>query len=133
MHCHRNLVDLKTGREVWSVKTGGTIYTVPLVVGDMVYVGSTDKSLYVLDLKRREIHTKMQGNSKIFCPPASINGYVYFGSCDGSIYRINPKTVSIDGKHQLPDAITNKIAYSSRNNLYYALTYTNQLFALRSM
>jgi orotate phosphoribosyltransferase len=125
------IVDVKTGNEVWSYKTGGTIYTVPLVVGDMAYIGSSDKAFYVLDLLKGEVHTKLQGRSKIFCPPALINGKIYFGSCDGTLYRIAPDSVSLDGVARLPDALTNRIAYSPKQKLFYALTYTNQMFALK--
>ena len=126
------VVDVKSGKEVWSHKTGNTIYTVPLIVGDMAYIGSTDKSLYVLDLKKGEVDTKLDGSAKIFCPPALIEGKVYFGSCDGTVYRLDPQTVSLDGVAKLPDALTNKIAYSEKHKLFYALTYTNQMFALRT-
>lgn len=124
------VIDIETGREVWSVQTDNTIYTVPLVVGDFSYVGSTDKCLYILDLSKRVVKRKIYTGSKVFSPASFINGAVYFGSCNGLIYRIEPTTGNITGTHQLPDAVTNRVAYSSEAGLYYALTYTNHLFAL---
>ncbi len=53
------IIDVETGKEVWSVRTDNTIYTVPLVVGDKAYIGSTDKYLYVLDLDRRAVKTRI--------------------------------------------------------------------------
>jgi outer membrane protein assembly factor BamB/orotate phosphoribosyltransferase len=123
------IIDVETGREVWSVKTDNTIYTVPLVVEDKAYIGSTDKYLYVLDLERRAVKTKIFAASKIFGPPRLLQGRIYFGACNGIVYEIDPATDEITGAHQLPDAITNALAYNATTGHFYALTYVNELFA----
>jgi outer membrane protein assembly factor BamB len=123
------IIDLHTGKEVWSVKTGNTIYTVPLVAGDKAYVGSTDKYLYVLDLERRAVKTRLFAASKIFGPPRLLQGRIYFGACNGMVYEIDPDTDEITGTHQLPDAITNALTYNAATGDFYALTYVNELFA----
>ena len=51
------------------MRTDNTIYTVPLVAGDKAYIGSTDKYLYVLDLERRAVKTRIFAGSKVFGPP----------------------------------------------------------------
>jgi outer membrane protein assembly factor BamB/orotate phosphoribosyltransferase len=126
------VIDLETGEEVWSHKTGDEIYTVPLVEGDMAYLGSTDKHFYVIDLEKLEVHTRMHTATKIYGPPRLIEGFVYFGACDGAIHKIDPRSISIAGRYQLADGITNAIAYSAKHKLYYVLTYTNRLYALRA-
>jgi outer membrane protein assembly factor BamB/orotate phosphoribosyltransferase len=123
------IIDVETGKEVWSVQTDNTIYTVPLVVGDTAYIGSTDKYLYVLDLVRRVVKKKIYAGSKIFGPPRLLQGRVYFGACNGMVYEVDPATAEITGTHQLPDAITNALAYNAETGDLYALTYVNQLFA----
>jgi outer membrane protein assembly factor BamB/orotate phosphoribosyltransferase len=123
------IVDVETGTEVWSVRTDNTIYTVPLVVDDTAYVGSTDKYLYVLDLERRVVKRKIYAGSKIFGPPRLLQGRIYFGACNGMVYELDPATAEITGTHQLPDAITNALTYNSETADFYALTYVNQLFA----
>jgi outer membrane protein assembly factor BamB/orotate phosphoribosyltransferase len=123
------IIDVETGKEVWSVKTDNTIYTVPLVVEDKAYIGSTDKYLYVLDLERRIVKTKIFAASKIFGPPRLLQGRIYFGACNGIIYEIDPATDEITGTHQLPDGITNALAYNATTGDLYALTYVNELFA----
>lgn len=125
------IIDVETGKEVWSVKTDNTIYTVPLVVGDFAYIGSTDKHFYVLDLENKTVKTKIFMASKIFAPPRFINGKIYVSACNGLVYEIDPATHEITGAHQLPDAITNAIVYSDKTDMYYVLTYVNQLFALK--
>ncbi len=125
------VVDIASGQEVWAHQTANTINSAPLIVGDKAFIGSTDKSLYVLDLVGRTVHTRMDANAKIFSTPALIEGKVLFGATDGSVYRVDPDTIALEGVARLPDAVTNRITHAPRHGLYYALTYTNQIFALR--
>ena len=127
------IVDVETGREVWSVKTDNTIYTVPLVANDKAYVGSTDKYLYILDLDRRVVKTRIFAGSKVYGPPRLLEGKIYFGACNGAVYEIDPHSDEISGLHQLPDAVTNALAYNSETGDFYALTYSNELFAFRPL
>jgi outer membrane protein assembly factor BamB len=123
------IIDVETGKEVWSVKTDNTIYTIPLVLDQKAYIGSTDKYLYVLDLERRIVKTKLFAASKIFGPARVLAGRIYFGACNGIVYEIDPATDEITGTHQLPDAVTNALTYNAESGDFYALTYTNELFA----
>ncbi len=123
------VIDVETGKEAWSVKTDNTIYTVPLVVEDKAYVGSTDKYMYVLDLERRAVKAKIFAAAKIFGPPRLLDGRIYFGACNGIVYEIDPALDEVTGTHQLPDAITNAITYNAETGDLYALTYVNELFA----
>jgi outer membrane protein assembly factor BamB/orotate phosphoribosyltransferase len=125
------VVDIETGMEVWSVRTDNTIYSVPLVVDDKAYIGSTDKYMYVLDLDRRAVKTKIYAASKVFGPPRFLEGRIYFGACNGMVYELDPSNDEITGTHQLPDAITNALTYNAETGDFYALTYVNELFAFR--
>ena len=124
------IIDVETGQEVWWVQTDNTIYTVPLVVEDRAYVGSTDKHLYVLDLERRVVEKKVFAGAQIFGPPRLIEGRIYFGACNGMVYE-TAIDGEITGSHQLPDAVTNSVIYSAETGDFYALTYVNELFAFR--
>ncbi|HEY3838509.1 MAG TPA: PQQ-binding-like beta-propeller repeat protein, partial [Bryobacteraceae bacterium] len=123
------IIDVESGREVWSVKTDNTIYTVPLVANDQAYAGSTDKYLYVLDLENRAVKTRIFAGSKIFGPPRFLEGRIYFGACNGMVYEIDPSSDEVTGTHQLPDAVTNALTYNAETGDFYALTYVNELFA----
>lgn len=123
------IIDVETGTEVWSVQTGNTIYTVPLISKDKAYIGSTDKYLYVLELERRVVKTRIFAASKIFGPPKLLAGKIYFGACNGVVYEIDPDSDEVTGKHQLPDAVTNALAYNAETGDFYGLTYLNELFA----
>jgi len=126
------ILDVDQGTEVWSVRTDNEVYTVPLCVGDLAFMGSTDKFLYVLDLEQRSLKTRIATQSKVYGPPRLLNGAIYFGACNGLIYKLDPATAAVAGTFQLPDAVTNALSYSPDTNLYYALTYVNELFALQS-
>jgi len=123
------IIDVETGTEVWSVQTDNSIYTIPLVLDDKAYVGSTDKYLYVLDLERRVTKTRVFAASKVFGPPRLLAGKIYFGACNGIVYELDPATDVLTGTHQLPDAITNALTYNAETGDFYALTYVNALFA----
>lgn len=125
------IIDVESGSEVWSVRTDNTIYTVPLVVEDKAYIGSTDKYMYILDLARRVLKTRIFAASKIYGPPRVLAGRIYFGACNGIVYEIDPETDEVTGTHQLADAVTNALAYNSETRDFYALTYANELFAFR--
>ena len=73
--------------------------------------------------------TKIFAASKIFGPPRLLQGRIYFGACNGIVYEIDPATDEVTGTHQLPDAITNALAYNAMTGDLYALTYVNELFA----
>ena len=123
------IIDVETGEQVWSAPTDNSIYSVPLVVNDRAYMGSTDKYLYVLDLEQRAVKTKIFAGSKVFGPPRLLEGKIYFGACNGIIYEIDPGTDEVTGTHQLPDAVTNALTYNAKTGDFYALTYVNELFA----
>ena len=123
------IIDVASGREVWSVRTGNTIYSIPLIVNDSAYIGSTDKFLYVLDLEQRRVRKRIYAGSKIFSPPRLLEGRIYFGACNGIVYELSPENDTITGMHQLPDAVTNAVTYNEKTRHFYALTYVNQLFA----
>lgn len=123
------VIDVATGAQVWSVRTDNTIYSIPLVVKDRAYIGSTDKCFYVLDLARCRVEDKIHIGSKIFAPPRLLEGRVYFGACNGVIYELDPSNLAMTGTHQLPDAVTNALCHNPETGYFYALTYMNQLFA----
>lgn len=90
---------------------------------------STDKHLYVLDLRERAVVKRLHAGSKLYSSPRLIEGRVYFGTTGGVVYELDPESLLFTGRLQLPDRDTNAIGYSERHRLFYALTYDNRLFA----
>ncbi|HEX6316205.1 MAG TPA: PQQ-binding-like beta-propeller repeat protein [Gemmatimonadaceae bacterium] len=77
---------------VWKFKTGGRVISTPLVVGDAVYAGSTDGSLYAVDRRDGSQRWKFDSRGPIASSPAFHNGLVYFSSLDGLVYAVDAST-----------------------------------------
>lgn len=84
----------------WRFQTGGRVISSPAVVNGMVYVGSTDKNLYALDLESGVLKWKFATESSVTSSPAVSGGLVYFGSYDGVFYALKAATGTLAWKFQ---------------------------------
>src|SRR5207245_9035650 len=98
-------VALESGRELCPAKTDPVIYSTPLVVGDRAYVVSTDKHLYVLDLARQVVITRLHAGAKLYSSPRLIDGRIYFGSTGGLVFELDPARLPFTGRLQTPDRL----------------------------
>lgn len=78
----------------WKFKTGGRVISSPLVVGDVVFVGSTDGSLYAVNKLDGTQRWKFETRGPVSSSPAFHNGVVYVASLDGNVYAVG----AADGK-----------------------------------
>jgi outer membrane protein assembly factor BamB len=76
----------------WKFHTGGQILSSPAVAGGTLYVGSSDHSLYALDLASGAQKWKFQTDGRITSSPAVSSGIVYFGSYDSYFYAVDAVT-----------------------------------------
>lgn len=76
----------------WKFKTAGRVISSPLVVGDVVYVGSTDGSLYAVNRSDGTQRWKFDSKGPISSSPAFHNGLVYISSLDGLVYAVDAST-----------------------------------------
>ncbi len=81
-------------RVLWRFKTGGPLYSSPVVSGGKVFIASYDKNLYALDEKTGDKIWSFATGAEILSTPAIANGKVYFGSKDGNFYCLDAS----DGK-----------------------------------
>ena len=84
-------VDAKTGREIWSYRTGAAIWSSPAVLNGRVVFGSYDSHLYVLDAKRGRLLNRIRLDGKCLATPIIDGGRVYVGT------GAEPFTVSLEG------------------------------------
>lgn len=77
---------------VWKFKTAGRVISSPTVSNGVVYVGSTDQSLYALSQSDGSLRWKFATRGPILSSPAVGGGLVYFGSLDGNIYAVDAAT-----------------------------------------
>jgi outer membrane protein assembly factor BamB len=120
--------DGATGVPAWSVPTEGTIYATPLVVGDLAFVPSTDKHLYVLDLAERQVTKRIPLGSKSTATPRLIETSVFVGCNGGTVYEIDVATLEIVGAHQLPDSVTCAVAYNPATRRFFVPTHMGALY-----
>ena len=93
-------VDMVTGRELWSVETGGPVFHAPLVHSDIVIFGSWDGGLRAVSKAEGVLKWKFQAGEvdwdvrDIFVNgiPIVVDDVVYFSSEDFNVYAVNVET-----------------------------------------
>jgi outer membrane protein assembly factor BamB len=110
-------VDLTAGTARWKAMTDGEIHSTPLVTGNRVCVAGTDKRLYALDAATGAVVLKIATTGKNYGSPRVIDRRIYFGSTSGIVYEFDPGVDAVTGQVQLPERITDPIAYSRATRL----------------
>src|SRR6266513_5281671 len=82
----------------WQFHTQGQILSSPAIAGDKLYFGSSDHSLYALDLATGALKWKFKSAGRITSSPAVSAGVVYFGSFDGNFYAVDAATGQLKWK-----------------------------------
>lgn len=97
-------VDIKSGKEIWSVKTKNPVRSNAVLKGNLIYIGSGN-NLYVLQKKTGEpkwifLDDNKEGSEKLdewdyhFSGPVLDDTIVYFGSGNGTLYGFEASTGS---------------------------------------
>lgn len=81
------------GRTVWRARIASE--TSPLVVGDRVYVGSWDHSVYAIDIRTGRIVWRTKTSDEVNASPAYAGGTVYVGDNSGTITALAAQTGSV--------------------------------------
>ncbi len=76
----------------WKYKTSGRVMSTPLAVGEAVYIGSTDGSLYSLNRSDGSLLWKFATRGPVTSSPAHSGGVVFAGSVDGKFYAVDAAT-----------------------------------------
>ncbi|MDD4873582.1 MAG: PQQ-binding-like beta-propeller repeat protein [Dehalococcoidales bacterium] len=87
-------LNIATQEIVWHYDTGDTLWALPSISGDTLYIASFDKKLYALDIGNGEEKWSepFQTNGPIITAPVFSNGTIYIGSLDRSLYAIDEDT-----------------------------------------
>jgi eukaryotic-like serine/threonine-protein kinase len=73
----------------WKFHTAGRVVSSPAIAEGTVYVGSTDRNLYAIDLESGAQKWKFATKSEVTSSPAVDAGTVFFGSYDGKFYAVD--------------------------------------------
>lgn len=89
----------------WRFETEGEILSSPVIAGGVVYVGSTDNSVYAVDLETGAPRWRFETKDMVEAPPLVLDGRVYFGSSDFFFYALNASNGELAWKHETKDQI----------------------------
>ena len=73
----------------WKVKTGGYVFSSPVIAGDWLYEGSNDSCLYAIDKNTGRLGWKFRTGGAVTSTPAVAGGKVYLVSFDGKMYALD--------------------------------------------
>ncbi|MHC4117303.1 MAG: beta-alanine-activating enzyme beta-propeller domain-containing protein [Planctomycetota bacterium] len=85
---------------VWKFETSDQIKSSPVIVDDIVYVGSSDANMYAIDFETGSKVWEYQTPDAIEATPCVIAGSVYVGCSDGWLYALDAKTGSFRWKYE---------------------------------
>lgn len=74
---------------LWKVKTDGQVISSPVLVDDMLYVGSEDHKVYAIDATEGTVKWTYETNGPVSSTPLVTQGKVLFLSYDGFFYALN--------------------------------------------
>ncbi|HUV62659.1 MAG TPA: PQQ-binding-like beta-propeller repeat protein, partial [Sedimentisphaerales bacterium] len=85
---------------LWKFKTADRVKSSPAIVDGVVFVGSSDKSVYAIDLKSgRQVWSYLTGDA-VESAPCIVEGSVYVGSSDGFLYALDAQSGSLKWKYE---------------------------------
>ena len=76
----------------WPFKTGGKIWSTPVISDGVVYVGSSNHKLYAIDAVSGKEIWHFKAGAGILSTPLVSDGMVYIGACDDKFYAIQAAT-----------------------------------------
>jgi outer membrane protein assembly factor BamB len=84
-------LDTLTGT-AWIFKTGGRIFSSPVICEKTLFIGSDDWHLYALDAQNGKLFWKFKTGGRVSSSPAVYQDKVAFMSFDGYIYCLDQQT-----------------------------------------
>lgn len=112
-------LDIETGRGLWNiVEKGSWVIATPLVVGDDIYVGTSDTHRFItLNTQTGDLKYAVQLNMRVYAEAVSYNNDIIFGCFNGKLYRLQPKHAEI---HQIFQTNGSKKNYETVYDKYDA-------------
>ncbi|MFN8535495.1 MAG: PQQ-binding-like beta-propeller repeat protein [Dehalococcoidia bacterium] len=121
-------LDPTTLEQRWATKTGGWVWSEPLVDGETLYVGSFDRKLYALDAGTGETRWTAQLGGRIRPKPVLAADLVIAGADDGKIYALN-RSGQQEWAHNAGGAVVSPL--TAEGDIVYASdSSSHRIFAL---
>ncbi|MEM8974882.1 MAG: PQQ-binding-like beta-propeller repeat protein [Pseudomonadota bacterium] len=84
LHC----IDARSGKGIWTFKTGGGVWSSPCMIGDKVVFGSRDSHLYCVDAQNGQLVWRLKLDGRIISSPCIVDGVIWIGTATGYFYCI---------------------------------------------
>jgi outer membrane protein assembly factor BamB len=81
---YKSLGDVK-----WRFKTGGKVFSSPVICDGVALIGSEDKNLYAVDVNTGKKRWQFKTGGAVHSSPALSNNTVFVGSFDGYFYALD--------------------------------------------
>jgi eukaryotic-like serine/threonine-protein kinase len=118
---------------VWRFKAGDEVKSSPAVVKGKVYIGSSDKNVYSIDLKTgQQIWSKLLDDG-IEASPTVIDNVVYIGTLNGTLYALDAESGAERWKFSTGDKLIGGANWfkDSENRLHILLgSYDSILYCI---
>lgn len=124
-----HIAELCTGAKKAAFCTEGLCYATPLIVGDLLFCGSSDRVMHVIDLARMQQVRGIDVGARVFSSARPLGDRIVFGTTSGKVICLDPVTLTTRTLAQVPDAITNAVAVDPNGRRIYVPTYTNEVYA----
>lgn len=85
LHC----VDARSGKQIWTFKTGAGVWSSPCVVDGKVVFGSRDGHLYCLDAGTGREFWRVKLAGRIISSPCIVDGKIWIGTATGYFYCLS--------------------------------------------
>jgi outer membrane protein assembly factor BamB/predicted phosphodiesterase len=122
-------LDLKSGKKLWSYKTGGKVYSTPAVWKGVVVAGSSDHFIYAIHAENGKLLWKVQTAKAVLGSPLIQDGVAFIGGSDGKFRALDIQTGTLKWSYDqvkgfvstLPTYYLGNIIFGSWGNGFYAL------------
>jgi outer membrane protein assembly factor BamB len=117
----------------WTYPSGGSssmgaIVGSPVVVGDILYVGSSDGNLYALDAVYGEKKWEFNTGGKIWTSPVVEDGVIYISNYEKKLFAVSADSGTMIWSAELPSSIASSPSVSADS--IFVGTFDNRLYAV---
>ncbi|MBN1904778.1 MAG: PQQ-binding-like beta-propeller repeat protein [Deltaproteobacteria bacterium] len=121
---------------VWRFKAGEGVKSSPAIVNNIVYIGSSDKHIYAIDIKSGKLIWSRPLDDEIEASPLVIDKTVYIGTLAGTIYALDSETGAERWRFCAGDKLTGGANWfkNTENKLYIlAGSYDSVLYCIDAL
>lgn len=131
-------LDGRSGRLIWTYRTGGMVHSSPALAGRNIVVGSWDGAVYALDADTGQLRWRFQTETEqrssvmlgIQASPSVDGSVVYVGSRDGHFYAICAHDGRLKWRYDAQGAWVASTAAVDDSRVYFGTSDTGLVIAL---